>query len=120
MRALLYEHNTLNGFWFVLIEFLLIALIALLIAVAELVKGSALWSIAYFGVAVNAAAICATVIGQMRRGERSNSIAETYFGAGREKTRREHPDLDRHTLTLVIATLVPFLLAVLTVVDRET
>ena len=118
MRELLYEHNTLNGFWFVLIEFLLVALITLLIGVAELVKGNALWSVAYFGVAANAVVVCETVVRQMRRGERSQSIARTYFGAERETTRREHPDLDRHTLEIVVAALVPFLLAGRTLLSK--
>jgi hypothetical protein len=32
--------------------------------------------------------------------------------------RREHPQLDRHTLAIAVATLVPFLLAGLTIMDR--
>jgi hypothetical protein len=119
MVALLHEHNTLNGFWFVLIEFALVALVALLAGAAGLSKGSLAWVIGCFGIAVNALAICATVIGQMRRGERSNSIAETYFGKGGQATRREHPHLSRHTLQIVVSTLVPFLLATLTLLDRE-
>jgi hypothetical protein len=111
MLALLHEHNTLNGFWFVLIEFILVALVTLLIGAAELSKGRVAWAAGYFGIGANAVAICVTVIGQMRRGEQSSSITMTYFGKGKEVTRREHPDLDRHTLELVIATLVPFLLA---------
>jgi hypothetical protein len=118
MRALLHEHNTLNGLWFVLIEFVLVALVALFVGLAGLSKGSFAWGVGCFGIAANAATICATVIGQMRRGERSNNIAVTYFGKGREVTRREHPDLDRHTLQIVIATLIPFLLAALTLIDR--
>jgi hypothetical protein len=118
MRAILHEHNTLNGFWFVLIEFVLVALVALFVGMAGLSKGSVAWAVGCFGIVVNAAAICATVIGQMRRGERSNSIAVTYFGKGRELTQHEHPDLDRHTLQIVVATLIPFLLAALTLIDR--
>ena len=118
MLALLHEHNSLNGFWFELIEFAVVALIALLAGAAELFKGSGAWAVGYIGIAANATAICATVIGQMRRGERSSSIAVTYFGKGREATWREHPDLDRHTLQIVVATLVPFLLATLVLIDK--
>ena len=118
MRSLLREHNTLNGFWFVLIEFVLVILAVLFVGVAVLAKGSIVWAIACLGIAANASAVCVTVIGQMRRGERSNTIAETYFGKGREMVQREHPNLDRHTLWIVIATLVPFILAVLTLIDK--
>ena len=117
MRALLYEHNTLNGFWFVLIEFLLVALVALFVGAAEIVKGNVFLSIEGFGIAANAAAICATVIGQMRRGERSSSLAETYSAAGRERVRRDHPRLLLHTLQITAATLVPFLIALLTLME---
>ncbi len=117
MRALLYEHNTLNGFWFVLIEFLFVALVALLVGAAEMVKGNVLLSIEGFGIAANAAAICVTVIEQMRRGERSRSLAETYFGKGKETARREHPRLLLHTLQITAAALVPFLIALLTLIE---
>ena len=118
MRSLLYEHNILNGFWFVLIEFILVALVALFVGAAETVKGNVLLSAEGFGIAVNAAAICATVIGQMRRGERSSSLVETYFGKGREMVAREHPNLLLHTLQITAATLVPFLLAILTLIEK--
>ena len=118
MRSLLHEHNTLNGFWFVLIEFVLVALAALFVGVAVIAKGSIVWAIVCLGIAANAAVVCVTVIGQMRQGEQSNTIAETYFGKGREVVQREHPNLDRHTLWIVIATLVPFLLSVLTIIDK--
>lgn len=115
MLELLYEHNTLNGFWFVLIEFVLVAAVALFLGVAYLAHGRVLWAVAWLGIAVNAGAVCATVIGQMRRGERSGSLAETYSQANREAIRRDHPRLDVHTLQIVVAAAVPFLLAVLTV-----
>ena len=79
MRLLLYEHNMLNGFWFALIEFLLVAAVCLFLSILEVLHRHIFWSIAYFGIGVNAATICATVIEQMRRGERSNTWAETYW-----------------------------------------
>ena len=118
MRSLLHEHNILNGFWFVLIEFILIVLAALFVGVAVLAKGSIVWAVAWLGIAANGTAVCITVIGQMRRGERGNTIAETYSGKGREVIRRAHPNLGRHTLWIVIATFVPFLLSVLTLIDK--
>jgi hypothetical protein len=113
MRSLLYEHNTLNGFWFALIEFLLVATVCLFLSILEVLHRHIFWSIAYFGIAFNSGTICATVIEQMRRGERSNTWAETYWPKYRESIHREHPDMGRHTLQIVTATIVPFLLAVL-------
>ena len=114
MRSLLYEHNTLNGFWFALIEFLLVAAVCLFLSVLEVLHRHIFWAAAYFGIGVNAATICATVIEQMRRGERSNTWAETYWPKDRESIRRAHPNVGRHTLQIVTATLIPFLLAALT------
>lgn len=113
MREMLYEHNTLNGFWFSLIEFLLVALFCLFLCAPYLITGHIVWVGIFLGIAVNAGIICMTVIEQMRRGERSSSLRETYSAKGRERVRREHPNLDRHTLQIVIATAVPFLLAFL-------
>jgi hypothetical protein len=120
MRKILYEHNTLNGFNFVLVEFGLIALAGVFLAVATFGRGSILWPVSWCGVAVNAAAVCATVVHQMRRGERSQSLAVSYSRAGRERIRREYPQLGRHTLQIVVAMLVPFLLAILTLIERPS
>ena len=120
MRKILCEHNTLNGFRFVLVEFTVVALAALFVGAVTLFQGSVPWSIGWLGVAVNAAAVCATVIQQIRRGERSNGFAESYSRVGREKIRRERPHLGTHTLQIVGAALVPFLLALLTIIDRPS
>ena len=118
MRRILDEHNTLNGFRFVLAEFIVVALAALFIGAATFRNGSILWTVVWIGVAVNAAAVCVTVVGQMRRGKRSNSFAESYSREGREKIRREHPNLGAHTLLIMGLVLIPFLLAMLTIPDR--
>jgi hypothetical protein len=118
MRKILYEHNTLNGFWFVLVEFSLIALTALILAVATFLQGSILWPVGWCGVVINAGAVCATVVQQMRRGEQSQGLAESYSREGRERIRQEHPRLGWHTLQIVGAVLVPFLLAVLILIER--
>lgn len=109
---ILNEHNTLNGFWFVLVEFIIVALVTICLGLLAIVRESLLWSIASFGVTINALTICATVIRQMRRGEQSGSIIQTYFGQEREAVRREHPNLGFHTLLLSVVTIIPFLLTV--------
>jgi hypothetical protein len=120
MLKILYEHNTLNGFRLVLIEFTLVAVVALFIGVATYLQGRALWTVASLGVAINAAAVCGTVVEQMRRGERSSSLAESSSREGRQRIRREHPHLALHTVQIVGAVLIPFLLAILTIIDRAS
>jgi hypothetical protein len=118
MRKMLYEHNTLNGFGFVLVEFTLIAAAAGFLAAATFRRGGIVWPLGWCGVGVNALAACGTVLGQMRRGERSVGLVASYSREGRERIRREHPQLARHTLQIAAAMLVPFLLAVLTIIER--
>ena len=120
MREMLYEHNRLNGFWFVLIEFVLVALAAMFLAVATLLHGSRFWFAVWCGVAVNAVAVCWTVAGQMIRGEQSQNLAESFSRTGRDRIRREHPDLGKHTLQIFAAVLVPYLLAILTAAGRPS
>ena len=45
LRSLLHEHNILNGFWFVLIEFVLVVLAALFVGVVVIAKGSIVWTV---------------------------------------------------------------------------
>ena len=120
MRKILYEHNTLNGFLFVLAEFIVVALATLFAGIATFFHGRILWSVGWLGVAVNAAAVCVTVVEQMRRGERSNSFAESWSREGRGKIRREHPHLGTHTLMIVVLVLVPFVLAILIITGRRS
>lgn len=118
MREMLREHNNLNGFGFSLAEFLLAALVAFWLCAAYLSRGRVMWFVAWLGIAINSVTICVTVLVQIRRGERSKGLYDTYFGKGRETVRREHPKLMEHTVHIVLATAVPFLLALLVLVDR--
>ena len=120
MREMLYEHNRLNGFVFVLIEFSAVALASLFVSVATFIHGRFVWSVGSMGVVVNAIAVCATVVQQIRRGERSSGLMESFSPIGRRKIRREHPHLFKRTLQIAGAAVTPFLLAILTVVDRPS
>ena len=108
---MLHEHNTLNGFWFVLIELLLVTALTIVFAATAIMHGSVGWSIASLGVAVNAAVVCLSVIRQMRRGERSSSIYRTYLGPERSQIARAHPHMSKHVGVLSLLVIVPFVLS---------
>ena len=113
------EHNILNGFRFVLLEFMIVVCAALFIGYVGLKKGQWGFEAAGLGIAVNAAAICLTVIRQIRRGEHDLGLHETYFGKRRAEIHREHPARDRHTMQLCLVFLVPFLLAAMILRGRR-
>jgi hypothetical protein len=108
---MLQEHNRLKGFGLVLVEFGLIALVGIVLAVAEALYRRFGWATAYLGIAVNAVAVCLTVIAQRRRGDSSIGLRHSFARSGRETIRKEHPNLGRHTLLVAFAALVPFFLA---------
>ena len=113
MLEMVYEHNVLNGFRFVLIEFVIVACAALYIGSIGLSKGSPGFVIAGLGIAANSGAICLTVCRQLRRGDTDLGIYETYFGKRKAQHRTEYPDRDRNTMIMCMAFLCPFLLTIL-------
>ena len=111
MLDIVYEQNTLNGFGFVMVEFIVVAVVTLVLGEIALTARSVPWAVASFGVTANALTICVTVIQQMRRGERSNSFIQTYLGPGSPGIRREHPphsQHSQHTALLTLVAIVPF------------
>ena len=108
MLDIVYEHNTLNGFGFVMVEFIGVAVVTLVLGEIALTARSVPWAVASFGVTANALTICVTVIQQMRRGERSNSLIQTYLGPESPAIRRDHPQLSQHTALLTLVAIVPF------------
>jgi hypothetical protein len=110
MREIIEEHNALNGYRLVLVEFALVAAAAIFLSVAAARERGVLRTVAALGVAANAVAVCATTVAPLRRGERGEGLVATLSGEGRRTARSRHPDLGRHTLRIVAATLFPFLL----------
>jgi hypothetical protein len=105
------EHNRLNGFGLVLVEFAVVGAAGALIGYSGFVHRSFPLALEGVGVGVNAIAVCATVVVQMRRGEKSGSLADLFQRQTREKIRSAHPDLETHTVRISVAVLIPFFLA---------
>jgi hypothetical protein len=104
------EHNSLNGLGFVVIEFSLVALAALFIALSGALHHRALISIAGAGIFVNALAVIAIAAAQIGNHDNSEGILKIRSPQFRAQIRREHPDLGKHSLLVMVSVLSPFLL----------
>jgi hypothetical protein len=106
------EHNRLNGLGFVVVEFLIVVLAALLIAAGAVLHRDLLLGAGGTGIALNGLAVLAIAGRQIRRGEADSGLlgkpAKSWADAG-----RQNPKLGAHTAILTVAILVPFLLILL-------
>lgn len=112
------EHNRLNGFRFVVIEFSLVTLAAIFISVGGLLHRN--WPMAFIGagIAANAMAVIAIAVAQIRDHEQGDGLLKFRSAQFRADIRSQHPKLSTHTVVLVVSVLMPFLLAVLLYVQR--
>jgi uncharacterized membrane protein len=113
------SHNTVNGIAFVIVEFALMALVVAPFGVAWALTGRPLYALAAAGVVANC--LCVVVLGVQawRAGERGYSVLLMFDGAHRAKLVKEHPTMSEDTTAIVIGTLIPFALVVLTLADHS-
>ena len=111
------SHNTVNGIAFATVEFALMALVVAPFGVAWALTGRPLYALAAAGIVANC--LCVVVLGVQawRAGERGYSLRLIFDGAHRAKLVKEHPNMSEDTLAIVLGTLIPFALVVLTLVD---
>jgi hypothetical protein len=112
MFEIVCEHNRLNGLRFVVVEFLIVALAALLIAGSGVLHREMLRAVFGLGIVLNALAVLAIAVSQIRLGDADDGLlgkpAEYRAEAG-----RRNPNLGARTAILTVAVLVPFLLVIL-------
>jgi hypothetical protein len=111
------SHNTVNGVAFVICEFALMALVIAPFGLAWALTDRPLQALVAAGFVANC--LCVVVIGVQawRAGERGYSLRLLFNGAHRARLMKEHPAMSDDTLAILVGTLVPFALAVLTLVD---
>jgi hypothetical protein len=111
------SHITVNGVAFVICEFALMALVIAPFGVAWALTGRPLHALAAAGFVANC--ICVVVIGVQawRAGERGYSLRLLFNGAHRATLMKEHPTMSEDTLAILVGTLIPFGLTILTLVD---
>ena len=104
-------HNSLNGFGFVIGEFGLIGVVALVFAVLYAAKGGGLPAVACLGITANSIVVIWLAVRAMRRGKSAIGLWRIYTQPEvRAQVMREHPGLSSETLLITLAVLVPFLL----------
>jgi hypothetical protein len=107
--ARIQSHNTVNGVAFVICEFALMALIVAPLGVA--------WALVAAGIVANCLCVVRVGVRAWRAGERGSSLRLLFSSANRAKLSKEHPRMSEDTLAIMVGTLVPFGLALLTLVD---
>jgi hypothetical protein len=111
------SHNTVNGIAFVICEFGLMALVIAPFGVAYALTGRPLYAIFAAGFVANCLCVVAIGVQAWRAGERGSSLRLLFSGAHRAKLLKEHPAMSEDTLVILVGTLIPFGLTVLTLVD---
>lgn len=111
------DHNTINGVAFAVGEFALLALVVTPFGVAYALTGRPLYALVALGIAVNS--LCVVVLGVQawRAGERGYPLRLLFNRAHRAKLAAQFPKMSEDTLVLTVGMLVPFLVAILTLVD---
>jgi hypothetical protein len=113
LRQIVREHNQLNGFRFVIAEFSLVALAAIFISASGFLHSKWLVALMGLGIAVNAVAVIAIAVAQIRNHEPSAGLLKFRSAEFRASVAQKHPDLSSHTMVLFVSILVPFLLVAL-------
>lgn len=104
------EHNSLNGFRLVIVEFLLVAIGAGWICVGEGQHHEWLGAMAGIGMMLNAMMVVTVAVRQWRARDQNIGIVHAAKKALHIRLARENPDVSGHTLRIVVYVLVPFLL----------
>jgi hypothetical protein len=120
LAAIVREHNRLNGFGLVIVEFILVLFAALFISASGVIHGRGLIAMAGAGVAVNAIAIIAMSAFQIHSHERSEGILKLRSSEFRAKLQRENPRLNTHTFIVLFTALFPFLLVAVLLLEAST
>jgi hypothetical protein len=103
---------------FVVIEFIVVGLAALLIGAGGLIHASYGAALAGLGVAINASSIVGIAVLQIRGGDESHGLLKLRSSDYRAQLRRDYPDLDKQSVLIMVTVLVPFLLAIAMVLSR--
>ena len=118
MIARVEAHNRLYGFAFVIGEFALVGLVALVLAALYSARANVLLAATFAGITANSLVIIFLAIRSMTRGEIGIGILRIYTKrAVREQVMREHPDISRDTAFITIAVVAPFLLLILVLIE---
>ena len=115
--ARIQSHNIVNGVAFVICEFAVMALVVAPFGVAWALTQRPVYAIFAAGFVVNCLCVVGVGVQGWRAGERGSSLRLLFSSANRAKLSKEHPRMSEDTLAIMVSTLVPFGLALMTLVD---
>jgi hypothetical protein len=110
-------HNEVNGFVFSVVEFAIIALSILPVALYYLLHARLIAFMIATGIAVNALTVVAFGIHALATRQKDIGIMSWFDKKERAAIASRYPHLTRDTLILTTATLLPFVLLLDTVFD---
>ena len=113
LTTLIREHNYLNGFRFVIGEFAISIIIVLPFTVYYLLNGRIFLGLVGFGVIANFSIYILFSVQSILRNESSIGIGKLFNKKVRAEIRNKFPNLDKLTLILSLATIVPFAMTII-------
>ena len=112
------DHNRLNGLRFVAIEFGSVGVVAGVLAAIYSSRSDALPCVITFGIGLNTVPVVWLAIRSIRAGEPSIGLRAMRRPEIRAQAVREVPTMQRDTLVLSMATLIPFPVVLAVLADR--
>jgi hypothetical protein len=116
---LIYEHNFLNGKWFVLGEFLIIMLVTAFVSVLFNLHHAYWLGTIAIGIAANTVAMLYVVTKQLRDGTPTKNLLMNRSREYRDWVMKEYPRLSMHTAVLSLALIAPFSIPILLCVQKN-
>ena len=111
------DHNRLNGLWFCAVEFGVVALVCLGLAAFFAAHGAFWLAILGLGIAVNCLPIVWLAIQSIRAGDRDIGLRAMLRREVRAQAQRDVPTMQQDTLILSGATLLPFVVAAVVLLE---
>lgn len=115
--ARIQSHSTVNGVAFVICEFAVMVLVVAPFGVAWALTQRPLYALVAAGIVANCLCVVGVGVQAWRGGERGSSLGLLFSSANRARLSKEHPRQSEDTLAIMVGTLVPFGLVLLTLVD---
>jgi hypothetical protein len=119
MIRTIHEHHALNGLRFSVAEFLVMASVAGVLAGSAAATGGPLVAALLVGVGLNCLVVAGLGIVWLRAGEPDRPLSATFSAVARARVLEQHPDAQRATWILALASLVPFFVVLTVVAGRD-
>jgi uncharacterized membrane protein len=113
------RHNIINGFAFSLVEFAIVALLVGGFSIALFVTRRYPMAWIFLGIALNCFPVMYYAWRSLQRKEKDIGFSAWLNSKTREQIGKDYPQTSVDTTIIVLATLVPFLAVLLTLIDNN-